>query len=115
MSERVKRWRENNPVRYAYLNLKHNAKRRGHEFDITLDEFRQFCTKCEYIDRKGIRKDSYHIDRIDETKGYTLSNIQLLRNSDNVRKYIDFIHTEKGREYFVRKSNEMEGIDDCPF
>ena len=49
--------------------------------------FQQFCVKSEYAFKSGISKNNYHIDRIDETKGYSIENIQVLTNSENVRKY----------------------------
>ena len=78
--------RQNDKVKYAYQCLKGNAKRRGHFFDLTLEEFREFCVASQYMVGKGITKNSYTIDRIVETKGYTKGNIQVLTNSDNLKK-----------------------------
>jgi hypothetical protein len=78
--------RQENPVKYAWQNLKDNAKRRGKEFTLTLEEFEKFAVKTAYMHRKGRGRFSYTIDRIDPEKGYTPDNIQVLTNSDNVRK-----------------------------
>jgi len=75
------------PIGLAYRRLKSHAKQRGKEFLLTKEEFQQFCVKSEYAFKSGISKNNYHIDRIDETKGYSIDNIQVLTNSENVRKY----------------------------
>ena len=75
------------PIGQAFRRLKSHAKQRGKEFEITKEEFSQFCVKSEYLQRKGIQKECYHIDRIDEMKGYSLDNIQVLTNSENIKKY----------------------------
>lgn len=83
-------WRNKNPVRYAYNNLKHNAKKRGKEFDLTYEEFERFCVKTDYMMGKGRTAESYHIDRVDESKGYTITNITLLTNSQNMKKSLGY-------------------------
>lgn len=83
---RARRQAISNPVGYAYNNLKQNAKRRGKYFDLTLEEFTEFCRSTDYIDKKGKSRKSYSIDRIDNSKGYTISNIQILTLSENSKK-----------------------------
>lgn len=85
-----RKYRLENPVRCSFINLKFNAKRRGKDFTITLDQFREFCIKTNYIAGAGRSSSSYHIDRIDESKGYHIDNIQVLTNSENVRKYLKY-------------------------
>lgn len=80
------KFKEDRPETYFYNNLKQNAKRRGHEFNLTLEEFRQFCKETGYLKGKGRKAKSLTIDRIDPSKGYQLDNIQVLTNSDNIRK-----------------------------
>ena len=81
-----KKMRKKNPVRYAYDTLKSNSKRRGKEFTLTFEEFSQFCHATDYIQGKGVTKDSYSIDRIDNSRGYTIDNIQILTVSENRKK-----------------------------
>jgi len=80
-------WRANNPARDAFNNLRSNAKRRGHEFTLTLNEFLEFCEITGYMDLRG--NDAHHmtIDRIDNTRGYSADNIQMLTRSENAIKY----------------------------
>lgn len=76
-----------NPVKYAYQVLKNNAKRRGHKFTITLQDFIRFCVKTKILLGRGRQKDCYSIDRIDESKGYEPGNIQVLSVGENRIKY----------------------------
>jgi hypothetical protein len=84
-------YREKYPILAAYNNLKHNAKRRGKTFDLTLEQFTKFAVETEYLNKRGRNKTGYTIDRINPNLGYTIENIQVLTNSDNVKKqaYID--------------------------
>lgn len=86
-----RRWRENNPLKASYCNLKTNAKRRGKQFDLTFEEFKEIARQAEFKDR-GIKRMSYHLDRIDETKGYTKDNLQLLPNYLNIKKYKNYVN-----------------------
>lgn len=109
--------KERDPERYFYGVLKRNAKRRGHEFNLTLDEFRKFCLRTEYINKKGIKRNSLTIDRIDETKGYRADNIQVLKNHENVKKYVKWIsrdqHGKSEFKTFKKVDETKQG--DCPF
>jgi hypothetical protein len=80
------RSRANNPVRYAYTALKNNSRRRGVFFDLTLEEFTNFCFETDYLAGKGRTKKSFSIDRIKEDVGYTATNICVLTVSDNSKK-----------------------------
>lgn len=75
-----------NPARYAYRHLKANAKRRGKEFSLTLEQFTAFAIETQYLDKRGKTATSYTIDRIDPTRGYHADNIQVLTNRENVQK-----------------------------
>jgi len=75
------------PVYDRYNNFKTNALKRGKEFQITLKQFRDFCKETGYILTKGKRGQNATIDRIDNTLGYTIDNIQILTLRANVKKY----------------------------
>jgi hypothetical protein len=77
-------------MKAAYITHRDNAKRRGKEHAITFDEFKKFAIETKYFVNKGKSKTSLHIDRIDEMKGYTIDNIQVLPNCENVYKYVRF-------------------------
>jgi hypothetical protein len=90
-----KQKKKSNPIRIAYTSLKGHAKERGKDFDLTIEQFEEFCIKSNYLNCRGIEKFSYHIDRKDETKGYEVGNLQLLTNIQNVRKYIKFVEINR--------------------
>ena len=82
----MRKWRANNPLKSAYFTLRDNAKRRKKEFTITFEEFKKFCYETQVLAGRGRSKDSYHIDRIDDNKGYSYDNIQVLTNTENMKK-----------------------------
>lgn len=81
-----KRYAEAHPVKYAYQVLRQNARRRGKEFSLTFEQFEKFCYETDVLHGRGRSATSYHIDRIDDSKGYTIDNIQVLTNSENIQK-----------------------------
>jgi len=110
-----RRNRKNNPVVAAYQNLKDSAKRRGKEFSISIEYFKEFCHTTEYIKGKGIRVDGLHCDRINEQLGYIEGNIQVLPNGQNVRKYLDFAFRDQSGPHF-RYFDETKSNDEyCPY
>jgi hypothetical protein len=84
---RSRKSRLSDPVRYAWWNLRNRAKQRSIAFTITLEQFRAFCVKTQFIAGKGRSADSYTIDRIYNNVGYHIDNIQVLTKSQNVKKY----------------------------
>ena len=110
--------RERNPLKVAYYKLKSNAKRRGKEFDLTFDQFKNFAIKTSYCLKRGRTRSSYHIDRIDENRGYTIDNIQVLTNKDNVIKYkrCRCVTDELGNKIFYTETvRENYKHEQCPF
>ncbi len=97
--------------------LKNNARRRGKDFQLTFEQFLEFAVKSGYIAGKGIYKESLHIDRIDETKGYTVDNIQVLTNIENVRKYLSYNYDKNGVpcDFKIKKGVVLEVNEDDPF
>lgn len=88
---KTKKWREANPVKYAFDTLRTNAKRRGHVFALTFAEFSIFCEATKYMEKKGITGQSLSIDRIDPRIGYVITNIQVMTLSGNSRKrWVDY-------------------------
>lgn len=88
--------KEENPTRYYFDHLRNNARNRGIEFTLTIEEFREFCGRTKYLELKGRYGASATIDRIRNWEGYSYDNIQILSNSTNRRKqYIDRKLSEK--------------------
>lgn len=83
---KMRAWKFYYPEKYAYWYLKNNALRRGKDFQLTFEEFVEFCKETNYMEEKGKFGKAASIDRIDPAKGYTKDNIQVLSLSENTRK-----------------------------
>ena len=110
---RYKKWREANPVKYAYLNLKHNAKKRGVLFTITFEDFKEWCTKVKYIGFAGRSADSLTIDRRYNDIGYHIDNIQVMTRRENIVKY--FYYDYRSRSVSFETKQPVEADEDLPF
>ena len=75
-----------NPVRTTFAEKKSNAKSRGIVWSLTLEQFKEIVAQQDYMDNKGCTKQCLHLDRIDSTKGYELSNLQIITCAENVAK-----------------------------
>lgn len=82
-----------NPYFYYFNLLRCNAKRRRKEFSITLDQFKIFCDKTNYLYLKGKRSNDYSIDRINIQKGYSIDNIRLVTVSENSRLNLGYLES----------------------
>jgi hypothetical protein len=83
---RSRLYKEKHPERYSYNILKINARRRNKSFDLTFEQFSEFCSETGYMKFKGKDAGSMSIDRIDAKKGYSKDNLQVLSISDNSTK-----------------------------
>jgi hypothetical protein len=65
---------------------------------------------------KGINKTGLHIDRIREELGYIEGNLQILTNTENVKKYLSYQYDKTGKpeNYRIKKSVQINNSDD-PF
>ena len=97
-----KKWYEKYPLKYVFGFLKQNAKRRGIEFRLSLEEFKDFCEETNYLELRGQTKESLSIDRKDPREGYHRKNIQVLTLSENSSKGATI-----PEEFQIKK--------DCPF
>ncbi|HEY4337339.1 MAG TPA: hypothetical protein VGM89_15620 [Puia sp.] len=73
-------------MRDAWQHLKDHSKERNIFFDLTLEQFAEFCVEYEYIQNTGNSKLSYCVDRVIEELGYTVGNLQVLTRVDNTVK-----------------------------
>jgi hypothetical protein len=81
-----RRWRANNPEKYAYEALKDSAKKRSIPFTLGFAEFKEWCQQTGYASQKGFARLTIHCDRIRDNEGYHINNIQVLSQGDNIRK-----------------------------
>lgn len=63
--------------------LRCNAKRRGHDFTITLNQFEAFCRRTGYMKYKGRFAECMSLDRIKNHLGYHIWNMTVLSVSAN--------------------------------
>lgn len=86
--------REIDPVGVRYTQFKTNAKNRGfsgfEKFSVTLEQFRLFCVKNQYIVKKGRRGQNATIDRRCNIHGYHIWNMTILTNRANASKGAGF-------------------------
>jgi len=75
------------PVYDRYNSFKTSAKQRGKEFNISLKEFRAFCQETGYVINKGYRGKVASVDRVINSLGYSIDNIQMLSIRANINKY----------------------------
>ena len=77
------------PIYARFNQWKSSAIKRGKEFFVTLDQFRNFCKRTGYLS-KGQRGQNATIDRRCNAHGYYIWNIQLLTNKQNASKGAGF-------------------------
>ena len=99
-----------NPLKYTFYKRKYRAKEREIEWNLTLEEFKEFCDETNYMELKGKMSHSASIDRIDPSKGYEKGNIQILSLGDNTRKKNDRINGRCDDNDF-----DYGGDEDLPF
>lgn len=112
---RTREYKERHPVKYAFHVLKKNAKRRGKEFSLTFEQFSEFCHETKLLTKRGIWAESWTIDRIDEDRGYHIDNIQILTNSENVRKRREYDYLSKTVRVVKYQDPGSNDLDDLPF
>lgn len=105
----------NNPVKYYYIRAKLHAKQRGIPFDLTEEQYRTFVEATGYLNAVGITRLCFHLDRIDHTQGYTITNLQILTCGENSSKgnRERFLNEETRRRMHPDLFNNQE--IDCPF
>ncbi len=108
---RSKKCRENDPVKYAFTALKNNAKRRNILFTITLEQFREWCSKVIYIGHAGRASESYTIDRRHNDIGYHIDNIKVMKKGDNVKKYFYYDYRTKLTAYSTIQPEQAQQVE----
>lgn len=113
------KYKQSHPIEYAYANLRANAKRRGKEFNLSLSDFRNFVISTGYLLNTGKDADSLTIDRIDNTKGYEIGNIEILTRGQNSHKRMTkdmFINPDGSRSFRNRiYTYQIDFSNQAPF
>lgn len=112
---RSRETRARNPISYAYFMLKKSAKNRRIKFTITMDWFRKFIAKTDYMEQKGQHLyDHLTIDRIENDKGYEAGNLQVLTRRDNSIKYWQDYRDKKKKEEQDNQGNTTVSYESDP-
>jgi len=74
------------PVAVRYNQFRINSRKRNLENSVTLEEFRNFCYKNNYIITKGRRGQNATIDRRCNIHGYHIWNMCIKTNRANASK-----------------------------
>ena len=86
---------------YAYSNLRSSARKRGIGFELSFEDFQEFCAVTGYIEARGKEPHSLSVDRIKTDLPYTMGNIRILTYADNVshkyEEYADRARTRRRR------------------
>lgn len=96
---KMKKHRKENPYTYFLNKLRNNAKRRGHECAITIEEFKIFCDETGYLETRGRMSGCMSIDRINQDEGYHFDNIQIMEVGENSRcQHVPYLQKLKDAE-----------------
>ena len=105
---RVKEYRKKNLAKVRFSEVKRGAKIRNYEFSLTFDEFLTFFNKpCSYC---GSKIKGIGLDRIDNTRGYFIGNVEatcLICNRmkdvytkpffiEHIKQITEFLNSSKG-------------------
>jgi hypothetical protein len=75
------------PISYIYSHRKQRAKARGHAWDLTLENFRDWCEWTGYHLKTGRTPESASIDRKLNQYGYHVWNLACIPLGANAAKY----------------------------
>lgn len=82
---RDRAWRAAHPENHLWKNLKASARKRGLPFNLTLEEFMEFCRENNFVARVGRGSDDATVDRRDPREGYSKANLRVLSGEENAR------------------------------
>lgn len=96
---KMRQWNERNPLARAFHNLRTHAKERGKDFSLTIDQFRAFAEKTDYMKRKGKTSLSLTVERVNDREGYHNWNISAITLRENSRKsFVPYFRNYMERE-----------------
>lgn len=84
---KIKEWGKTNPEKRAFYRQRSQAKQRGIDFLLTLEEWLEWWG--DDLPRRGRGKGKLVMCRHDDVGAYELGNIYKAENADNVRHYYE--------------------------
>jgi hypothetical protein len=94
------------PIREIFYRRRGNAARRGKDWTITLDNFRDWCLFTNYHNKTSRSAYGLTIDRKDSRHGYHIWNIRTLRYDANSSKGAQY----DGGEYVTDENGSIKYI-----
>ena len=90
-----------NEMRKAYINQKYHANRRDIIFKLSLSEWQLIWML--YWGNRGPLGDQFCMSRLYDANGYTLGNVKIITNSENISQGHEFRKAETmAKDYMVR-------------
>lgn len=80
-----RRLKASQPATYVLRLIRQSAKRRDIACSLTLAEFKEFCARTGYLEKRGKKPTSLTVDRIDHRRGYHADNIKVSTHAENSR------------------------------
>jgi hypothetical protein len=103
-------YRQRNPLRASYIVHKSNAKYREISCTLTLEDWKEFCDRTNYLNLRGKEVGCFVIDRIRHWEGYHKNNIQILSVQANAAKSV-----REKREKFLHYRFQTKEEAGTPF
>lgn len=109
---RMSRWADAHPLSRAFHNLRTHARERGILFTLTIEQFKAFAEKTDYMKYKGKSSMSLQIDRKDNSRGYHADNIRACSLRENTRKnFVPYFQSYKESTMEQTKREIAEAIN----
>lgn len=104
------KWRAENPKKYLLHNAKARARKKGFDFDLTINDF-EIPSHCPVLNLpleqtwgEGTKDNKPSLDRIDSSKGYTKDNVQViswrannLKSDGSLEEFIKLVEFMSGK------------------
>ena len=85
--KRVSPSRQRTALKQPFAKLRARAAERNIEFSLSFRDFVALAERTGYTLGRGRGQDALSIDRINPWRGYTLSNIQVITNRQNLARH----------------------------
>ena len=112
-------WYKNtHPLKYHFNLLRCTAKRRGKEFTLTFEKYRQLAEESDLQNHRGKTAASFSVDRKDSSKGYTDDNVRICTMGENSSKGCRGEWNQwlsKTLEDATNHEDDPVAADNCPF
>lgn len=95
------------PLSYHFNALRNNARRRGHSFSLSFEEFKKLVAKSGYYDQPRTDKMMPSFDRINVHEGYHIDNIQVIPLSINCQKRSAVDYGDMPLDQFMEKYKDV--------